>query len=181
MIISNTSFGALAANYPRRDVQDPSKYQYVERVMKGIPGTPCCVQMSHALNSAGITVPRNSYRRINARLTDIGWNYLLAVDEVEEFLTQRFGQGEDVKHSDDGTRGPSKIRDYLAGRTGILVFRQRPPRVIPPPGLFEHTELWDGAHFLQRDMAVDALLSSPRVLFWYASNVPSWLSDFMGA
>jgi hypothetical protein len=157
MIITNASFGTLVANYPRR------------------------VQMSHALNSAGILIGRNSYRRTNSHLTELGWNYLLAVDEVEDFLTQRYGMGEDVKNSDEGTRGPAAIRSYLGGRTGILVFRQRGPHVVPPPGLFEHTELWDGAHFIQRDMAVDALLSSPRVLFWYTSNVPSWLSDAMGS
>jgi hypothetical protein len=68
MGVIQASFGKLASGYPRRDQQDPALYQYVDQVMTGLAGTPCCVQMSHALNMAGIRVPTSSYRRPNARL-----------------------------------------------------------------------------------------------------------------
>ena len=48
------AFAAFSSNYPRRDVKNPALYQYVEQVMMGLQGTACCVQMSHALNVAGI-------------------------------------------------------------------------------------------------------------------------------
>jgi hypothetical protein len=52
------SINNLASQYPRGDVKDPTKYQYVDKVMTGLPGTPCCVQMSHALNMCGIPFRR---------------------------------------------------------------------------------------------------------------------------
>ena len=57
------SINTLSSQYPRRDVKDPAKYKYVDTVMKGLQGTPCCVQISHALNLCGIPVPTRSYRR----------------------------------------------------------------------------------------------------------------------
>lgn len=180
MIITVASFGSLAANYPRRDKQD-AMYKDVDDVMSRAPGTPCCVQMSRAFGGAGIQVPRSSYRRVNERFTSTGLSAILAVDEVEEFLTEKYGPGENVKAGDKGDRSPAEIKKHIAGRKGVLLFRQRPRKVVAPKGEFEHTELWDGAQILQRDMAEDSIFSSARVLLWETNDVPAWLKNYMGA
>jgi len=126
------------------------------------PGnTPCCVQMSHALNLAGCTIPARSNRRHTSPLdTDDGsFNYLLAVDEMKWFLEDNFGMGEEISKDDSGKRRVKigDMTDALAGRTGILVFSNL--------RYGAHTELWDIDHMYQRDMS-PALFNQPMVLFW---------------
>jgi hypothetical protein len=91
--------GTLSSNYPRRDKKNPALYQYVQQVMRGLPGTPCCVQMSHALNMSGIQIPANSYRRRNTPLTINGtvYYYIPATDELEKFLFEYCGDGTERK------------------------------------------------------------------------------------
>jgi hypothetical protein len=144
----------LKAAYPKRPLTGQLK-----EFMDHTEGTPCCVQMSHALNSASCNIPPKSNRRWNSRIPATGsLCYLLAVDEIEWFLTQNFGVGEDVSKDDDGSRrGTADVKAVLNGRTGILVFREG--------GFGKHTELWDVDHMHQRDMSQDLFLV-PKVLFW---------------
>lgn len=145
--------------------------------MNSTPGTPCCVQVSHSLNMAGQTITQTyiGQRRNNSRIRVHGqdYYYLLAVDELERWLTLRYGAGE-VVHLDDGgsRRTPQQIKDYLQGRTGILAFRSS--------GYGFHTELWDGRQIVQRDMNEHACFSQPRVLFWDC-GAPQWLTDYMNS
>jgi hypothetical protein len=96
--------------------------------MSSTPGTPCCVQISHSLNMAGETITQTyvGQRRNNSGITINGsvYYYLLAVDELETWLTLQYGAGEDVGMDASNTRrSPQQIKTYLQGRTGILAFR----------------------------------------------------------
>jgi hypothetical protein len=177
-----TSFAMLQRSYPRRDLKDPALYQYVDQVMKTLPGTPCCVQMSHAFNMAGVTVPPTSYWRKNTALKINGrlLYYLAATDELEDFLVSCCkDDGEMINLDLTKTRSVSEIKKYIANRPGLLLFRYGKFRVPPPPKLFEHTELWDGTKILQRDMAEDSLFAHPRVLMWDTNDPARWLTDYM--
>ena len=65
--------------------------------------TSCCIQLSSALNSAGLKVPQRSFWRENYYIENNGWA-LGSCDEVEYFLTRRFGATENIK---EGGRGPA--------------------------------------------------------------------------
>jgi hypothetical protein len=141
------------AAYPKRPLTGQLK-----EFMDHTPGTPCCVQMSHALNMAGSVIPSKSNRRWNSRIPATGsLYYLLAVDEMEWFLTQNYGVGEDIRNGDSGKRETADMKAILNGRTGILVFRDG--------GFGKHTEIWDVDHMHQRDISDDVFLV-PKVLFW---------------
>jgi len=176
------SINTLSSQYPRRDQKDPAKYQYVDKVMKGLEGTPCCVQMSHALNMCGIPVPQRSYRRNpNPRLPLNGrdCSYLLATDELEDFLQTFYGAPETINRDLNQVRDAAQVKAYIKNRPGLLIFRYSALRVPAPKGQFEHTELWDGTQILQRDMAEDFLFSRPRILMWDTNDPAKWLGDYM--
>jgi hypothetical protein len=175
-------FTLLAQNYPRRDAaaRNESVYQYVETVMAQnyVGGTPCCVQMSQALNLSGLIVPSASFRRNNAYLTinGTGYYYFGAVDELEDFLTNQCAggfAGELVTTDGSGNaRSAGDIQQYLQGRQGILAFRDM--------GAGAHTELWDGHDILQQDIDRGWCFHQPRILFWDAGP-PQWLTDAVAA
>jgi Type VI secretion system (T6SS), amidase effector protein 4 len=171
MAVIPVSFESLADNYPARPDLTPELKQF----MASTPGTPCCVQVSHSLNMAGETITQTyvGQRRNNSAITINGavYYYLLAVDELETWLTLRYGAGEDVGLDDSNRRrSPQQIKTNLQGRTGILAFRTS--------GAGFHTELWDGQQIVQRDMNESACFSQPRVLFWDC-GAPQWLQDYM--
>ena len=143
--------------FPRRSTGWVQAYM----TQLGPGNTPCCVQISHALNVAGCVIGSRSNRRHTARLTsDAGpFNYLLAVDEMKWFLEDNFGMGEEISKDDNGRRRVSigDMKAVLRGRTGILVFSNL--------HYGTHTELWDVDHMHQRDMS-EALFNVPKVLFW---------------
>ena len=176
------AFEVLRTNYPKRldkvgQFGGKLEHKDLRDFMSRTPGTPCCVQVSHALNMAGHLIPRiypggrrpNSPIKINGTV----FYYLLAVDEMETWLTQQYGPGELVSLDENKTkRNYQQIQEYLSGRTGLLVMRDSTPGV--------HTEFWDGTSFLQLDMAVAHLLGLPRVLFWDCTLAPpQWLEDYM--
>lgn len=144
----------LKGAYPKRPLTGQLK-----AFMDHTPGTPCCVQMSHALNLAGSYIGTRSNRRPNPRIPQSGTlYYLLAVDEMKWFLEQNFGAGEEISTDDDGNRRSTQdMKDVLNGRTGILVFSDL--------RFGTHTELWDVDHMHQRDMS-SGLFRAPKVLFW---------------
>jgi len=110
--------------------------------------------------------------------------YLLAVDELEQYLAGRYGRGEEIKKSASGAvQSTAQMKAHINGKQGILVFRNA--------GAGHHTELWDRTHILQDGHAVSGggavmneanIFGQPRVLFWETSlesaglrAVPSWL------
>lgn len=173
MAVIPVSFELLRRHYPAR----PNLTPELRRFMNATPGTPCCVQMSHSLNMSGQRVSETYVggRRPNARIriNGVDYFYLLAVDELERWLTLRYGPGELVSlDAARRRRTPAQIRAALQGRTGIIAFRTS--------GAGFHTELWDGRQIVQRDMVEDACFNQPRVLFWDA-GAPQWLTDYMSS
>lgn len=146
---------AVKAAYPMRPLSGGLK-----AFMDAIPGTPCCVQMSHALGVAGAGVPAASNRRANSRIQTEAGNlfYLLAVDEMNWFLDSLAGPGEEISVDESGARrSRDQMKEVLAGRTGVLVFSDQRYGM--------HTELWDVDHLHQGDISA-AVFDQPKVLFW---------------
>ncbi|MGC2660349.1 MAG: T6SS effector amidase Tae4 family protein [Bryobacteraceae bacterium] len=125
------------------------------------PGnTPCCVQMSHALNAAGSVIGlRSNRRRTSTIRTSLGtFQYLLAVDEIKWFLEDNYGMCDEISTNDNGSRRTIRqMQDVLDGRTGILVFSNL--------RYGAHTELWDEDHMHQRDISQN-IFHEPKVYFW---------------
>jgi hypothetical protein len=157
-------FGSLRQYYPER----PNLTRELKKFMDSLPSgsTPCCVQVSHSLNMAGARISKYypGQRRTQnpiIRINETDYYYLLAVDELETYLTVTYGAGEEVSKDDaQQRRTPQQIKEYLQGRTGILAFRNA--------GAGFHTELWDGRQIVQRNMGEgeDKCFTQPRVLFW---------------
>jgi len=173
-------FDSLKLNYPRRPALTPELKRFMDAL--GAGNTPCCVQISHCLNMTGqrITKTYLHQRRDNARIIIGGsdYYYVLAVDEMEKYLSQKYGTGEIVQVDETGKkRSASQIKTYLQGRQGILVFRDG--------GAGFHTELWNGKTIEQAianggDVVEDPSFMKPRVLFWDCGP-PQWLVDYMSA
>ncbi len=131
------SFDVMWEKYPMHSALPVGIKNYIADLKKADPGsnpTPCCLQVSWALNEAGHTVPSHSHRRQNALID--GKYHIGAVDELEVYLTSRYGKTEDITKDPWGkARTLSGMKEYLHSRQGILVFRNNTPGV--------HTELWD--------------------------------------
>ncbi|HSB64661.1 MAG TPA: T6SS effector amidase Tae4 family protein [Thermoanaerobaculia bacterium] len=170
-------FNTILAAYPTNDRLPQLITDYIDLLKANKnPGdpdpTPCCLQISHALNAAGQKIYPFSYRRQNQPL---GGNYYIgSVDELEHYLTARYGRTEDIKIG----RTEAEMRRYLDGKQGILVFREGFAGA--------HTELWNKNSIIQKQgtpsgMNEGALFSKPRILFWEitdekdANAVPVWL------
>lgn len=177
-------FDTLAANYPTYKTLPKDLQKFMDDLGPG--NTPCCVQISQALNKAGRALPPKSYRRNNSKIGS--FYYILAVDELEEYLSGTYGRGEEIKtdRSARKMRNKNEMKQYLNDRQGILLFRTA--------GAGMHTELWDQTHIMQdgnapggggAKMSEDAIFGSPRVLFWEVSKddptetpVPDWLQGW---
>jgi hypothetical protein len=181
-------FDTLRKNYPVYNHLPAHLQNYIDELNKGLKegeprNTPCCLQVSEALNGCGgdHKIPSRSFRRANPELPRGSGNYYLqAVDELENYLAGKYGAGEEVKTA--GREDIASMKKYLNGRQGILCFRN--------PGAGAHTELWDKTRILQ-DGAPDShgaamnqayIFGQPRVVFWEALGVapavgavPPWL------
>jgi len=174
MIYIPASFSMLRKNYPAR-VPDPKNpgssilpVKELQAFMDTLPpgNTPCCVQISHALNLSGERIPQNNPggRRANSLINvkEGSFYYILAVDELEVWLTQKYGAGLDVRKFaglSASSNDMGAMKRQLGLVKGVIVFRST-------SGAGVHTELWDGNQILQRDMAEAHLFSQPRILFW---------------
>jgi len=200
-------FDTLRSNYPTYNLLPKSLQEFMNGLNKVIPAhkdaqgkeipaytphnTPCCVQVSHALNSAGLRIPPHSFRRLTSRIGP--FYYILAVDELEEYLAGVHGRGENIKRAPSGkVRSMDEMKQYIDGKQGILVFRDAPPSA----GL--HTELWDKTHILQdgvspppapdgrrAGMSQTDIFGAAKVWFWEVSEespglipVPNWLQGW---
>jgi Type VI secretion system (T6SS), amidase effector protein 4 len=129
--------------------------------MEGIPGTPCCVQLSIALVRSGISIPEKSNRRLNGRGTIQGHRrpLLFCVDEVIDFLSWRFGKGLELKEAGEGTQNSyAAMKRKIAIRQGILAFYDLRYGF--------HVELWNGRAIHQRDIDERFCFGQPKVFFW---------------
>jgi hypothetical protein len=173
------NFDAIWNNFPMRPNLPSEITTYIAGLKEANPGsnpTECCLQLSWALNKGGSRVPRHSYRRPNADLGQGGWG-LGACDEVEVYLTTMHGPTEDLKQT---TGSEAALREAIAGRQGILVFRDSSPG--------QHVELWQDRNIRQRGgapggMSEGFIFGQPRILFWEFANtanaddfdIPQWL------
>jgi hypothetical protein len=182
--IVRVKFETLKSFYPTYKTLPKELQAFMDGLNKISPGnTPCCVQVSHALNKAGVIIPSKSFRRSNSKIGS--FFYLLAVDELEQYLAANFGRGEELKKA-GATRTTAEMKAQINGKQGILVFRNA--------GAGHHTELWDSTHILQDGKAVSGggavkneanIFGQPRVLFWQTLaeptgtvTVPSWLKGW---
>jgi hypothetical protein len=184
-------FSTLEAAYPKHNALPPPVQDYLDLLNKGIPegkpkNTPCCLQISHALNATGQKILSRSFRRDNAPIA--GNYYIQAVDELEHYLIGRYGRTEDIRKDSAGkTRTEAQMKHYLEGMQGILLFRNT--------GAGAHTELWDGKNIIQKagapgGMNEQYIFGQPRILFWQvtdgtdpspvASWLPGWWSVYDG-
>jgi Type VI secretion system (T6SS), amidase effector protein 4 len=176
-------FDTLKANYPTYKTLPPPLQKFMDALGPG--NTPCCVQVSHALNNAGQPIAPSSFRRPNSKIGP--YYYILAVDELEQYLSGLHGRGEEIKRDSSGKmRSTADMKQVLDGRQGILLFRSA--------GAGHHTELWDKTHIMQDGKAVSGggaimnesnIFGQPRVLFWEVSQedegstpVPGWLQGW---
>jgi hypothetical protein len=125
----SVSADALINYYPRRDKKD-EKWPNVAAVMQGVPGTPCCVQMSRAFCGAGLIVPPRSWSRATGTFPGgAGWRSMYSIDEVEIFLADRFVDSDNLRAGENGkSRDPAAIKAMLKGIPGVLVMRHAPIR-----------------------------------------------------
>ncbi|WP_342362361.1 T6SS effector amidase Tae4 family protein [Terrarubrum flagellatum] len=185
--VIRVSFADIEKHYPKYDKLPRPIQNYMDELNKDLkPGdpknTPCCIQVSHALNAVGQEVYPNSQRRKNPKIYGGNGYYLGAVDELEHYLAQRYGAGELVtKDSSGAARNERQMKDYLKDRTGLLAFRDR--------GLGFHTEFWNGTSILQSGsipgatavMNEHAIFGQHRILFWDIYDhadmrpIPDWL------
>lgn len=131
--------------------------------------TPCCFQVSWALNAVGgtHTIPPTSPRpRPNAHFG--GSYHLGAVDELESYLNGKYGQGEVVKTGSRSTR--TLMEAYLTGRQGILAFREGYAGA--------HTEIWDKTRVLQNGAPIGNNTSGVATIdagwMWARPNIYFW-------
>ena len=177
------NFETLKTHYPTYTTLPQPLQKFMDGLNKIAPGnTPCCVQISHALNKAGRLIPSTSFRRGNSKIGS--FFYILAVDELEQYLSGLYGRGEEIKRDPSGkARSTAEMKAHLNGRQGILLFRSS--------GAGHHTELWDKTRIIQDGKAVSGggavmnesnIFGQPRVLFWEVveekpgtNPVPAWL------
>lgn len=180
-------FATLRANYPTYTALPRHISAYMDELNRNNPpgaprNTPCCFQVSEAFNLAGAEhkIPPRSYRRAN---THLGQNYYLgAVDELEVYLTNRYGSGEVVFSGDGHHADIAATKARMAGRPGVITFRDG--------GYGLHTELWTGSSIVQAhgapgsngaNMSERGIFSVRRILFWSCSGedgrdpLPAWV------
>jgi hypothetical protein len=174
------TYAEIAKVYPRRLTKSGEfggklDHPRLREFMNSTPGTPCCVQVSHAFNMVGHLVSKKyqGMRRDASPIKIDGRTlyYLLAVDEMEAWLTDTYGPGEVLRGPGNKNATPIQIKSAIKNRPGLLTLWGKKDRW--------HTEFWNGARYLQDDMS-DGILENPRIMFWDLSLAPpAWLSDYM--
>ncbi len=179
------NFDTLLKNYPVHSKLPQDIKDYLAGLNKDKkPGdhmnTSCCLQISKALNAcgAGHEIPRRSFWRENEELPKgSGKWHIRAVNELSQYLAERYGKGESVKTNP--TEEAGKIQGRLKPRQGILTFAA------------DHTELWDKTTIIQSSghphsdgaiMDAGYVWGRPTVTFWEVIGeaakigiVPDWL------
>ena len=100
-VLINADFGKILANYPANNQLPPALQKLIDALNKPYlpkkPNTPCCLQVCHAFNKSGIIVPSGNFRpgdpkRVAAEIPlGSGVYYLMAVDEMINYLSRTFG------------------------------------------------------------------------------------------
>jgi Type VI secretion system (T6SS), amidase effector protein 4 len=119
--------------------------------------TTCCIQMSHAINMAfhtadaskmiGLRTKRNPPRPTHVEkiksVANMEFHYIASVDELKGFLTDTFGDGEEISRGANGARATEvQAKAIIQDRPGIMVFMGNSPWGV-------HTEIWLGDDYNQ--------------------------------
>ena len=117
--------------------------------------TTCCIQMSHALNMAfhlvdatkmvgpQSTRPRPTNGVAIKSVANMTFRYIASVDEMKGFLTDKFGDGEEIsRNAMGGAATAAQSKSSIQDRPGIVVFMGTSPWGV-------HTEIWTGNDFYQ--------------------------------
>ncbi len=120
--------------------------------------TTCCIQMSHAINMSfhtsdrtkmiGLmsTRPRPTHGVAIKSLANMEFHYVASVDEMKGFLTDTFGDGEEISRGANGGRATAEqAKAIIQDRPGIMVFMGNSPWGI-------HTEIGLGEDYNQNWM-----------------------------
>lgn len=134
--------------------------------------TTCAIQASHAFNATTHKVPAFSHRRPNYAIPGGNGYYIHAVDEMANWLTNTFGETDDLV-----MLGGKTMQSPIMGQPGIITFGNA------------HVELWDGTGIVQRGGGVGMdptyIWSRKPILFWKIGFrvplndlLPEWLTGW---
>lgn len=87
----------------------------------------CCIQMSYALNRAGARI-KNTGK--NVGFIEKGFNYIINVPTMREYLNGEYGEAEKFERSGEANSRIAII-SQIVDRTGIIAFGDR------------HIDLWN--------------------------------------
>jgi hypothetical protein len=176
----NANFEAILANYPSNKQLPPVLQKKIDDLNKPYfpktPNTSCCLQVCHAFNLSGITVPSGNWRPLDPKrkAEEIpyrsGIYYLMAVDEMIEWMTRTFGAPINLGAAPNTTPGAvATFTAMVRGLEGVMTFGNG------------HIELWNRYNIVQDTgpslMSASWVWSQKPVRFWrIGSNVASSFS-----
>jgi hypothetical protein len=181
----NADFGKLLANYPAHNQLPPALQKTIDDLNKPYlpkkPNTPCCLQVCHAFNKSGIKVPSGNFRpgdpkRVAAQIPlGSGVYYLMAVDEMINYLSRTFGDPIVLGAARSASNADvAALTAIVRGLEGVMTFGNG------------HIELWNRYNIVQDSgaMVMNAgwVWSQKPVRFWrIGSSVATSFSgtDFM--
>jgi hypothetical protein len=149
-------FDTLWANLPQ--------YFEVRKIITNIPEgwETCCIQMSHALNMAGLPI---NYGNKNRVLQFHGREHMLDVTEMRGYLNTTYEDAETISRVDVNGKLIARIalQGYLDQRQGIIAFGGR------------HIDLWNGTQIHGKNYIQSALWEANSairdgIFFWDVSD-----------
>ena len=153
---NSADFDMLWANCPQ--------YYTVRKIITNIPAgwETCCIQMSHAMNMAGLPVNYSDKKRV---LVFNGREHMLDVKEMRGYLNTNYEDADVISRVDaNGKLVPRiAIQSYLDQRQGIIAFGGR------------HIDLWNGTQIHGKNYIESALWEAPSairegIFFWDVSD-----------
>jgi hypothetical protein len=89
------------------------------------------------------TRPRPTHGVPIKSVANMEFHYVASVDEMKGFLTDKFGDGEEITRGANGARATAdQAKAIVQDRPGIMVFMGNSPWGV-------HTEIWTGDDFNQ--------------------------------
>lgn len=151
----DADFAKILSNYPAH-TQLPADLRLFLQALNGGSttgkNTPCCMQVCHAFNLSGLPVPSGNFRpgdpkRVAAEIPlHSGRYYLLAVDEMVNYLSRRFGEplvldqriSSRLSRAKSATVGDVRaLTEPIRGLEGVITFGNA------------HIELWNRGNIVQ--------------------------------
>ena len=162
-------FARILANYPAHTQLPPALQKKIDDLNKPYlpkkPNTSCCLQVCHAFNQSGITIPSGNFRpgepkRVAEQIPyGSGVYYLMAVDEMINYLTRTFGDPIVLGAAKSASSADvAALTAMVRGIEGVMTFGNG------------HIELWNRYNIVQDTgaMVMDAgwVWGQKPVRFW---------------